>query len=52
MLKKKKVIKKFSSTNENFSKKISSKNQELKKPQKINKQQKKIDDITLYKLMK
>lgn len=32
--------------------KISSKNQELKKPQKINKQQKKIDDITLYKLMK
>lgn len=33
--------------------KISSKNQELKKQkQKINKQQKKIDDIILYKLMK
>lgn len=32
--------------------KISSKNQELKKTQKINKQQKKIDDIILYKLMK
>lgn len=33
--------------------KISSKNQELKKKtQKINKQQKKIDDIILYNLMK